>query len=140
MARFLSTTSEFDVQTFNANFKTLNFFRLDFLNDPKKKRIKHLIDKYDFKFECQCKACKKNYETFDRLPVVDEESMKAAEEQLTNVKKLSVAASMKLYKENCAYIQKNFAQNFPCKELALMGMVNDILIQNILKNVDVWRM
>lgn len=112
---------------------------MDFLKNSKKKRTKHLIDKYDFKFECQCKACKKNYETFDRLLVVDEEIMKTAGHQLKTAKQLNVAASMKLYKENCAYIEKFFVQNFPCKELAVLGMVNDILIKNIMENVDVWQ-
>lgn len=112
---------------------------MDFLVDSKKKRIKHLLDTYDFKYDCPCKACKKNFETFDRLGVVDEEMMKKAEGWLGTAKDLDVATSMKIYKENCAYIEKNFAQNYPCKELAALGRANDVLIGNILKNVDAWK-
>jgi len=77
-----------------------------------------------FKFNCDCEACVNNFPTFNELPVYDDEMYS---HQRKDVSQLSVEVTMKEFRENCDYIEKNF-NRYPCKEVLALQFRNILIL------------
>jgi len=96
-----------------------------FQNFSREERQQKIFQNY--KFKCDCDACLKDFPLLDDLPEIDAEF----QAPLFKINQLSAEEAIEEFKANCEYIAKNFAENFPSNELALLEDRNEFLLRRI---------